>query len=51
MPETISTLNFAVKAKKVKLAARVNEEYEGSVIEMRKRIKELEEEIKILKNK
>lgn len=51
MPETISTLNFATKAKKVKLTARVNEQYDGSLLDMQRRIKELEEEIKVLKAK
>ena len=49
--ETISTINFAVKAKKVKLSAIVNEEFDGSVANMRKKIKQLEEEIRNLKEK
>ena len=37
--ETISTINFAVKTKKVKLSAVVNEEFDGSPANMRRRIK------------
>lgn len=43
IPETVSTINFAAKAKKVCLSAKVNEEFDGSVANMRIRIKQLEE--------
>ena len=48
--ETLSTLYFAEKTKKVKQKAKVNEEIEGDSGMLRKNIRMLEEEIAYLKN-